>query len=409
MANISIHLGQYGNQLGCSFFETLTEQCSHDYLRLNNKFFRYSSNNILIPRSVCADLEPKVIDSLATLKSPHFSFDPYNFLSSSCGASNNWAVGYTASDTIDLVLSRVRKEAERADSLSTILLFQSLAGGTGSGLGSAVMTALSDQLSDTLLLAQVVFPNTGGEVIVHSYNAILSLARLLDCCDGIISTSNAVASEIVQKVLKIKNPSLHDLNSVLSFQLGSVLCPGSGTLTLEEICCYAFPSPSCKIANTYVNPIMPKAALEFTNNKWEALISQQKSIILSNNYLSQCVSYSKKGKLLSCLSNLWGKDSFAFVNSSCSSFTPLLSSPMSSCSTGWSSDNFLGVEKLIGSLSVCSGVANYLEPICSSASRMLSSNAYVHHYAEFGVDEGVLANSIASVESVKSRYLELET
>jgi tubulin delta len=43
------------------------------------------------------------------------------------------------------VLDSVRREAERADALGALVVAQSVAGGTGSGLGTAITELLQDE------------------------------------------------------------------------------------------------------------------------------------------------------------------------------------------------------------------------------------------------------------------------
>lgn len=54
----------------------------------------------------------------------------------------------------------------------------SLAGGTGSGVGTYVTEMLRDLYSKAFIVNEVVAPYQSGEVIVQSYNALLTLAHL---------------------------------------------------------------------------------------------------------------------------------------------------------------------------------------------------------------------------------------
>ncbi len=63
MPTITLQLGQCGNQLGCSFFNTLaTEFSSHDYgSDAVHEYYRPSPDpNLYTARSVLIDMEPKV-------------------------------------------------------------------------------------------------------------------------------------------------------------------------------------------------------------------------------------------------------------------------------------------------------------------------------------------------------------
>ena len=54
----------------------------------------------------------------------------------------------------------------------------SLAGGTGSGVGTYVTEMLRDLYPKAFNINEVIAPYQSGEVIVQSYNALLTLAHL---------------------------------------------------------------------------------------------------------------------------------------------------------------------------------------------------------------------------------------
>lgn len=56
----------------------------------------------------------------------------------------------------------------------------SLAGGTGSGLGTYVTELLRDIYPRAFLINEVVAPFKTGEVILQSYNSLLTMAHLYE-------------------------------------------------------------------------------------------------------------------------------------------------------------------------------------------------------------------------------------
>jgi tubulin gamma len=62
------------------------------------------------------------------------------------GAGNNWASGYSqGKQHHDEVFDIIDREAEGSDSLEGFVLTHSIAGGTGSGMGSYILERLSDR------------------------------------------------------------------------------------------------------------------------------------------------------------------------------------------------------------------------------------------------------------------------
>ena len=69
-------------------------------------------------------------------------YNPENFYVSSegGGAGNNWASGFAqAAGVHDTLMDMIDREADGSDSLEGFVLAHSIAGGTGSGMGSYLL------------------------------------------------------------------------------------------------------------------------------------------------------------------------------------------------------------------------------------------------------------------------------
>lgn len=73
------------------------------------------------------------------------------------GSGNNWAIGYKIYGPVfqDFLIDAVRKEIETYDQLGGFLLFGSIAGGSGSGIGSYISEILRDEFP-SVSLANIV-------------------------------------------------------------------------------------------------------------------------------------------------------------------------------------------------------------------------------------------------------------
>lgn len=98
-----------------------------------------------MPRAVLVDLEPGTMDAV---RSGPFGqlFRPDNFVFGHSSAGNNWAKGhYTeGAELVDQVLDVVRREAEGCDSLQGFQITHSLGGGTGSGMGTLLISKIRE-------------------------------------------------------------------------------------------------------------------------------------------------------------------------------------------------------------------------------------------------------------------------
>ena len=106
------------------------------------------------------DLEPGTMDSVRAGPFGQL-FRPDNFVFGQTGAGNNWAKGhYTeGAELIDSVLDVVRKEAESCDCLQGFQITHSLGGGTGSGMGTLLISKIREEYPDRIMLTFSVFPS----------------------------------------------------------------------------------------------------------------------------------------------------------------------------------------------------------------------------------------------------------
>ncbi len=72
--------------------------------------------------------------------------------------------------------------------LQGFMLLHSIAGGTGSGLGSFILERMNDRFPKKLIQTYSVFPDTqsGGDVVVNPYNSLLALRRLTQNADSVV-------------------------------------------------------------------------------------------------------------------------------------------------------------------------------------------------------------------------------
>src|ERR1700754_1852697 len=74
------------------------------------------------------------------------------------------------------------------DGYQGFMMLHSIAGGTGSGLGSFLLERLNDRFPKKLIQTYSVFPDTqnASDVVVHPYNSLLSMRRLTENTDAVV-------------------------------------------------------------------------------------------------------------------------------------------------------------------------------------------------------------------------------
>ena len=177
-----------------------------------------------VPRAVLVDLEPGTMDSV---RSGPFGqiFRPDNFVFGQSGAGNNWAKGhYTeGAELVDSVLDVVRKEAESCDCLQGFQLTHSLGGGTGSGMGTLLISKIREEYPDRIMTTFSVVPSPKvSDTVVEPYNATLSVHQLVENTDETFCIDNEALYDICFRTLKLTTPTYGDLNHLVSATMSGV-------------------------------------------------------------------------------------------------------------------------------------------------------------------------------------------
>ena len=96
------------------------------------------------------------------------------------------------------------------------MLMHSIAGGTGSGLGSFLLERLNDKFPKKLVQTYSVFPNAQeGDVVVQPYNALLTLKRLANHADSVVVLDNGALARINADRLHLQTPSFDQTNQLV--------------------------------------------------------------------------------------------------------------------------------------------------------------------------------------------------
>ena len=154
-------------------------------------------------------------------------YNPENFYvgKNGMGAANNWGDGYQSGEQVcEDIMEMIDREADGSDSLEGFMMLHSIAGGTGSGLGSFLLERLNDRFPKKIIQTYSVFPDTtnSGDVVVHPYNSILSMRRLTQNADSVVVLDNGALSHIAADRLHVQEPSFQQTNQLVRTKLFSL-------------------------------------------------------------------------------------------------------------------------------------------------------------------------------------------
>ncbi|CAM9115963.1 unnamed protein product, partial [Lampetra planeri] len=225
---VHIQAGQCGNQIGAKFWEVISDEHGIDPtgtyhgdsdLQLDriSVYYNEATGGKYVPRAILVDLEPGTMDSV---RSGPFGqiFRPDNFVFGQSGAGNNWAKGhYTeGAELVDSVLDVVRKEAESCECLQGFQLTHSLGGGTGSGMGTLLISKIREEYPDRIMNTFSVVPSPKvSDTVVEPYNATLSVHQLVENTDETYCIDNEALYDICFRTLKLTTPTYGDLNHLV--------------------------------------------------------------------------------------------------------------------------------------------------------------------------------------------------
>lgn len=226
-------------------------------------FFYQADDEHYIPRALLIDLEPRVIH---TIQTSHFAslYNPENIFISKegGGAGNNWASGYSQAERVqEEIMDMIEREADGSDSLEGFVLLHSIAGGTGSGMGSYLLEKLNERFPKKLIQTYSVFPNQQqtSDVVVQPYNSLLTLKRLTLNADCVVVLDNAALNHIAVDRLKIPNPSFSQTNSLVSTVMAAstttLRYPGYMNNDLVGLVASLIPTPRCHFLMTGYTPL----------------------------------------------------------------------------------------------------------------------------------------------------------
>jgi len=319
---ITLQVGQCGNQIGTEFWRKIcmehgisTQGILEEYATAGTDrkdvFFYQADDEHYIPRALLLDLEPRVINTIQSSDMRNL-FNPENiFLSEhGGGAGNNWASGYGQCDkSIEEIMEMVDREADGSDSLEGFVVCHSIAGGTGSGMGSRLLEELNSQYPKKLIQTYSVFPNQGetSDVVVQPYNSILTLKRLTLNADCVVVLDNTALNRIAVDRLKVANPSVAEINSLVSTVMAAstttLRYPGYMNNDLIGLIASLIPTPRCHFLMTGYTPL--SIGTQVSQVRKTSVLDVMRRLLQTKNIMVSCPT--RKGCYISILNIIQGE------------------------------------------------------------------------------------------------------
>lgn len=225
---IFIHVGQAGAQVGNSCWELFCIEhgldssgqvlCPSD--SVNSSFFSESISGKFTPRSIFIDTDGTALDNIRKGN----LHNPDQIISGREDTMNLFHYGcYLQHELLERSLDAIRKMTENCSNLQGFVIFHSIGGGTGSGLGSRLCERLRFEYLKIPKLGFAVFPSPLlSSTIVEPYNAVLCMHEILESQEATVVLDNEALFEVCKEKLNIERPDYTNINRLIAQVISSI-------------------------------------------------------------------------------------------------------------------------------------------------------------------------------------------
>ncbi|KDQ11452.1 hypothetical protein BOTBODRAFT_114377 [Botryobasidium botryosum FD-172 SS1] len=418
---VHIQTGQCGNQIGSKFWEVVSDEHGIDKdgqyvgnsdLQLDKISVYYNEVNHqkYVPRAVLVDLESGTMNAIRSSNLGHL-FRPDNFVYGQSSAGNNWAKGhYTeGAELVDSVLDVVRREAENCDSLQGFQFTHSLGGGTGSGMGTLLISKIREEYPDRMMCTFSVVPSPKvSDTVVEPYNATLSVHQLVEHADQTFCIDNEALYEICFRTLKLSSPAYGDLNHLVSIVMSGITTslrfPGQLNSDLRKLAVNMIPFPRLHFFMVGFAPLTAAGSQQYRAVSVAELAQQ---MFDAKNMMA--ASDPRNGRYLTVAAVFRGKVSMKDVETQMGTFQDKNSAYF----VEWIPNNVLtaqcdipprGLKMSATFIGNSTSIQELFKRVSDQFSAMFKRKAFLHWYTQEGMDEMEFTEAESNMQDLIAEY-----
>eukprot|EP00703_Trepomonas_sp_PC1_P003413 JAP93193.1 Alpha-tubulin [Trepomonas sp. PC1] len=428
---INIHIGQAGVQLGQQCWELF---CIEHGISLDGSinpqkqelkddtfehFFTNHNDMRFVPRSIFVDTDPEPIDEIRTGKQRRL-FHPEQLISEKEGTSSIFAAGYYSQGEkiINRVLDRVRKLADECTGLQGFILYHSLGGGTGSGLGSLITERLSAEYGKKSKVNFAIHPSVFvTNSILDSYNAVLAQHAMIEHIDCSFTYDNEALYDLCYRNLGLEQCSFGHMNEIISQTVSSATASlrfdGTLNVDLTEFQTNLVPYPRAHFCTVAYAPILQRddqcevSTVELSMAAFQSRNALTKCDLQLGKYMSCCLMYRgdvARKEVGAAICQIKTKRTINFVDWCPTGFK---------CGINYQPPSSLPNDELKKTQRTCLMIANTtaISQVFQRTNRnfdlMLSRHAFVHWFVQNGMEETQLVEAREDMAVVEKDYEEI--
>ncbi|XP_003420000.1 tubulin beta-1 chain [Loxodonta africana] len=422
---VHIQVGQCGNQIGAKFWEVIGEEHGIDpvgsyhgdsalQLERISVYYNEAHGKKYVPRAVLVDLEPGTMDSIRSSRLGAL-FQPDSFIHSNSGAGNNWAKGhYTeGAELIESVMDVVRGQSERCDCLQGFQIVHSLGGGTGSGMGTLLLSKIREEFPDRILNSFSVMPSPKvSDTVVEPYNAVLSIHQLIENADACFCIDNEALYDICFRTLKLTTPTYGDLNHLVSLTMSGITTslrfPGQLNADLRKLAVNMVPFPRLHFFIPGFAPLTARGSQQYRALSVAELTQQ---MFDARNIMAACDP--RRGRYLTVACIFRGKMSTKEVDDQLLA----VQTRNSDCFVEWIPNNVKvavcdipprGLSMAATFLGNNTAIQELFRRVSEQFSAMFRRKAFVHWYTSEGMDVQEFGEAESNTHDLVSEYQQFQ-
>lgn len=413
---LTISVGQGGIQLGNSVWDQYCEEhkietdgSRNDLIKDDKSFttfFDETQCGQYVPRNICVDLEPNVINDVKRGKRQGM-YHPDFLINGSEDAANNFARGFytVGKEMIDIVNERVRKLVDNCENMQGFIMQHAIGGGTGSGLGALILESLSVDYRKKATFDFSIIPSPNQSTsIVEPYNAMMSTHYSIDNTDISFILDNEALYGLCQKKLDIRRPSYTNLNRIIAKVCSSITAAlrfkGELNVDMSDFKTNLVPFPRIHFMTTSLAPIVSpnncdhesptvRAITDFCLQPDNFLVKYDDFDVIEDKYMAVSLSY--RGDVNGQEANKsiqWARQNgkLNFVEWMPTGFKLGLNDQVPAPVDGDDMATFGRSAVMIGNNTAVIRV--FTNRMCKKYDMMYSQRAYVHWYVGEGMEEG---------------------
>jgi tubulin beta len=306
-------------------------------------------------------------------------------------------------------LDVVRKEAEGCDCLQGFQICHSLGGGTGSGMGTLLISKIREEYPDRIMETFSVIPSPKvSDTVVEPYNAVLSFHQLVENADECMLLDNEALYDICFRTLKLTTPTYGDLNHLVSAAMSGVTTclrfPGQLNCDLRKIAVNLIPFPRLHFFMTGFAPLTSRGSQQY-----RALTVPELTQQMFDAKNMMCAADPRHGRYLTACSLFRGRMSTKEVDEQMLN----VQNKNSSYFVEWIPNNIKssvcdippkGLKMAVAFLGNSTAIQEMFKRVAEYFTAMFRRKAFLHWYTGEGMDEMEFTEAESNMNDLVSEY-----